>query len=377
MSHAITSKVKPLSELPRLLFLSKYARCGASSRYRTYQYLPYLEEAGFDCTVSPLFDEDYLAHKYCEGRARFRDMAAAFTRRLGALLRASRYDLVVIEKEVLPYFPAHPERWLNWLGIRYVVDYDDALFHQYDQHRNKWVRRLLGSKIARVMRGARLVTTGNGYLADYARRAGASRVVIIPTVIDLKRYPKPESRPVNELFTIGWIGSPSTAKYMAQIAPALTEVCARGQGYVRLIGSGEVDLPGVPHEIVHWSEADEVAQLQQLGVGVMPLLDSPWERGKCGFKLIQYMACGLPVVASPVGVNAEIVEEGRNGFLAADHEAWVWALTRLRDDARLRQRLGAAGREKVERQYNLQVTGPRLADLLAEAARPPRDVSVS
>lgn len=119
---------------PRLLFLTKYARNGASSRYRSFQYLPYLEQAGFDCTVSPLFDEGYLEHKYQTGRARRWDVLAAFTRRLGALLGARKYDLVVIEKEVLPYFPALPECWLNWRGIPYVVDYDDALFHQYDHH---------------------------------------------------------------------------------------------------------------------------------------------------------------------------------------------------------------------------------------------------
>lgn len=366
------SKSDPGMSAARLLFLTKYARNGASSRYRSYQYLPYLENTGCDCTVSPLFDEGYLEHKYRAGGWRIGHLLRAFFGRVATLLRARKFDLVVIEYEVLPYFPAFFERMLNMLGIPYVVDYDDALFHQYDNHKNILVRWILGGKITRVMHRASLVVAGNRYLAEYARRSGADQVAVVPTVVDLERY-QAGKEPVEQggIFTIGWIGSPSTARYLEMIAPALAAVCADGNARVRLIGSGPVDLPGVPVDLVPWSEATEVEEIRRFDVGMMPLPDSPWERGKCGFKLIQYMACGLPVVASPVGVNSEIVEEGGNGFLAADHDAWIRALTSLRDDALLRQCLGAAGRDKVERQYSLRVTGPRLAKLLAEAARSP------
>jgi len=165
-------------------------------------------------------------------------------------------------------------------------------------------------------------------------------------------------------YTIGWIGSPSTARYLRDIAPALAEVCRDGHARVRLVGSGAIDLPGVPVEVVAWREDSEVEEIRGFDVGVMPLPDEPWARGKCGFTLIQYMACWLPVVASPVGVNAEIVEEGGNGFLAADREAWVKALEALRVDAALGRRLGAAGRGKVEARYCQAVTGPRVAVLL-------------
>ena len=354
----------------RVLLLTKYARNGASSRYRTFQYLPWLEQAGIHCQVMPLFDEAYLAHRYQTGRGRMRDILRAFLRRLIALFTARRFDLVVVEYEVLPYLPALPERWLRWSGVPYVVDYDDALFHRYDQHKSWWVRKLLGNKIARVMRGAHLVTAGNAYLADYARRAGAPRVAIIPTVIDLERYPPPHVKlPSDTPFTIGWIGSPSTAKYLQAIAPALAEVCAGGKGLVRLIGTGPVDLPGVPVEVLPWDEASEVDELKRFDVGIMPLPDEPWERGKCGFKLIQYMACGLPVVASPVGVNREIVEQGVNGYLAETPAEWIQALNALLRDAGLRQRMGMAGRKRVEQKYSLQVTGPRLAALLKSVAR--------
>lgn len=353
--------------MPLLLF-PKYTRAGASSRYRNFQYLPALEAAGLRFTVSPLFDDAYLAHKYAHGRARIGDVLRAFVRRLWAVLTVPRASVLVIEYELLPWFPAVLERWLAWRGCRMVVDYDDALFHQYDAHPNPWVRRLLGRKIATVMRLAHTVVTGNAYLADYARRASAPRVVVIPTVIDLARYPVKDTASASGVFTIGWIGSPSTARYLRDLAPALAAVCRDGRARVRLIGSGPVDLPGIPVEVITWREETEVDEIRRCDVGIMPLPDEPWARGKCGFKLIQYMACGLPVVASPVGVNAEMVEAGSNGFLASTPEEWVTALRNLALDRDLRLAMGRAGRKKVEKQYCLSITGPRLVALLKTVA---------
>lgn len=351
----------------KVVFFTKYTRTGASSRYRSYQYLPALEAAGMRFTVSPLFDDAYLAHKYAHGRARPRDVLRAFARRLWATLSVPGGSVVVIEYELLPYFPALLERWLAWRGCRKVVDYDDALFHQYDEHSNKWVRRLFGRKIATVMRLAHTVVAGNTYLADYGLRAGASRVEVIPTVINLGRYPLREAIGETDVFTIGWIGSPSTARYLRDIAPALAEVCKDGRARVRLIGSGPVDLPGVPVAVLPWSEETEVDEIRRFDVGIMPLPDEPWARGKCGFKLIQYMVCALPVVASPVGVNSEIVDEGGNGFLACDIQGWVEALERLRANVALRRRMGAAGRRRVEERYCLAVTAPKLIGVLEAA----------
>lgn len=354
-----------------LFLFTKYTRAGASSRYRSYQYLPALEAAGIRCIVSPLFDDDYLAHKYAHGRAHPAAVLRAFIRRLRAVLAVPRCSVVFIEYELLPYFPALLERWLAWRGCRLVTDYDDALFHQYDEHRSTGVRHLLGNKIATVMRLSHTVIAGNAYLADYARRAGAPRVEIIPTVIDLDRYPVKPAADNSAEFIIGWIGSPSTAPYLHAIAPALAEICKDGRARVRLIGSGHIDLPGVPMEILPWHEETEVAEIRRFDVGIMPLPDEPWARGKCGFKLIQYMACGVPVVASPVGVNTEIVEHGVNGRLADIPAAWIAALREFQPDSEVRQRSGQAGRSKVERQYCLQVTAPGLIEILTAGSGNP------
>lgn len=352
---------------PRILFLTKYSRAGASSRYRTFQFLPFLREAGLDCEVAPLFDDRYLAGKYRSGRAHPVDVARALGRRLWDLLRVRRFDLVVIEYELLPYFPA----WLEWLlaqqGVRYAVDYDDALFHQYDLHRRALVRTVLGDKIARVMRGAHLVTAGNEYLAGYATRAGAKWVEQVPTVVDLRKYAPRVPGPVDGPVTIGWIGSPATAQYLDTVAGPLAQVCRDTGARIRLIGAGASALPGMSVEWLAWNEATETRDIASFDVGIMPLADGPWEQGKCGFKLVQYMACGLPVVASPVGANRRIVDHGVHGFLAGTGQQWVEALTELVRDPALRSRMGAAGRQRAEESYSTQMVAPRLAQLLLQA----------
>lgn len=352
----------------KLIFFTKYTRSGASSRYRSLQYLPSLGAAGFCYTVYPLFDDVYLSHKYRYGRARIGDVWRAYARRLWSVLTVPRFSVVVIEYELLPWCPAVLERWLARRGCRIVVDYDDALFHQYDAHPNRVVRCLLGRKIATVMRLVHTVVAGNAYLSDYARRAGAARIEVVPTVIDLGRYQVIGAACARRVFTIGWIGSPTTARYLRDIAPALAKLCQDGRARVRLVGSGPVDLPGVPLEVVAWREETEVDEICRFDVGIMPLPDEPWARGKCGFKLVQYMACGLPVVASPVGVNSELVDSGLNGFVATTVSDWVTALNMLAADPALRDRMGMAGRARVESKYCLQVTAPRLAKLLLETA---------
>ena len=192
-------------------------------------------------------------------------------------------------------------------------------------------------------------------------------------MIDLVRYPsQPQTLfepPVDGgLPRVVWIGSPSTVRYLQLIREQLQALSARQPCVLRVIGGGAVDLPGVQVEVVPWTEATEVENISACQVGVMPLLDSVWERGKCGYKLIQYMACGLPVVASGVGVNPEIVRHGENGFVANTADEWVASLGKLLQSASLRRQMGAAGRHRVENEYCIQKTGPRTAQLLRSAA---------
>lgn len=351
-----------------VLFLTKYSREGASSRYRFFQFFPYFESHGIHCDFSNLTDFKYLETLYSRKERKGMTFFSFLFRRLGALSRAGRYDLVVIEYESLPYLPALPEIIFKYLKIPFIVNYDDATFYRYSLSLNPIFRALLGKKIDTVMKNANVVIAGNEYLADYARKAGAGKIEIMPTVVDLDRYPVSEHRN-NDIFTIGWIGSPSTTKYLTAIGPALAKVCGDNGARVVLIGgSADFKLSGVPIEIKPWSEDSEIGDLQSCDVGIMPLEDGLWEKGKCGLKAIQYMACALPVIASPVGMNREIVEDGKTGYLANSNDEWINALESLKFDKGLRKRMGEAGRKKVERCYSLQIMAPRFYDLIVSVA---------
>lgn len=348
----------------KILMLTRYGRMGASSRVRAYQYLGALEEAGFEVTVAPLLDDGYLLHRYACDEIDAVSVGGAYARRIGTMLRARRFDLLYVEKELFQWIPGPIERLLL-SGARYVLDYDDAIFHTYDQHRTWLVRSVLGRKIAGLMRRAQLVIAGNEYLAGYAVQAGARRVEIVPTAVDLTRYAEREWRECAP-FTVGWIGSPSTTRYLNLVAPALADACGE-DGRVMLVGAREIELPGATVMRVPWSEETEVDHIRSFDLGIMPLPDEPWARGKCGYKIIQYMACGVPVIASPVGVNAQIVEPGVNGFLPASLDQWRDALLTLRARTDLRRSMGEAGRRTVEDAYSSAVVAPMLVRLLESA----------
>lgn len=352
----------------RLLMLPRYDALGASSRLRMLQYVPALESQGFEVDVKPLLDHDYVPDLYA-GRVSMLKVARAYARRARQMLSAKRYDVVWLEKEVWPWLPVYIEN--AWLprSTRLVADYDDAVFHRYDQHPSALVRGLLGQKIDRVMRRADLVTAGNGYLAERANAAGARRVEWLPTVVDLDRYPAPIRRSSTGPVTIGWIGSPATAGYLQLLTPALQALAARHSIRCIAIGARPDQLNGTPFQAWEWAEGKEVALLGLFDIGVMPLPDEPWEQGKCGYKLIQYMACGLPVVASPVGVNREIVIPRENGALATTTEEWIEALERLVGREGLRHSMGAAGRRKVEETYCLKAQAPNLARFLTQVGK--------
>lgn len=348
----------------RVLLLTRYGPLGASSRLRAYQYIPYLRSEGVTVTPRPLFGDYYQNDLFAGRSRRWERIAEAYLLRLWQLAHAPTFDLVWIEYELFPWLPALAERFLARLRIPYLVDYDDAIYHRYELHPSWIVRSILGKKIDIVMRRASVVVVANEYLAARAKSANARRVHCVPTVVDLSRYPAPSCRAVGGDFTIGWIGSPSTVKYLSLVRPVLAAFCRETKARVVVIGAREAPLEGVPAEVRPWSEDTEVADILRFDVGIMPLPDEPWERGKSGYKLIQYMACGRPVIASPVGVNRQIVEHGVNGFLAASDREWHSALSSLFADPELRMRLGSAGRHSVEANYCTSVTAPRLAAIL-------------
>ena len=351
----------------KVLVLSKYDRLAASARYRFLQYAPYLEAHGIELVLSPLFDDAYLTERFETGRASPWAVLRGYQRRLKAVLAADQYDVALMHYELFPYLPGVLERALSVRGVPYVYDFDDATFHMYDQHRLRVVRTVLGTKLAPALAGAGAVMAGSRYLADYAKRYSAN-VHLIPTVVDTDRYAvrPPRVRETGAPFVVGWIGSPSTSAHLEGIAPALTALGAEGPVKLIATGARKLDIPGIEVDIRPWAEDREVADLHEADIGIMPLPDEPWARGKCAFKLIQYMAVGLPTVASPVGANKDVVTP-ETGLFASTTDAWIDAMRTLRDAPARRHAMGTAGRARAVAAYSLQSQQHRVRHLLENA----------
>lgn len=348
----------------KVLFLTRYTRKGASSRLRTYQYLDFLESNGISCRVSPLFSDEYLEEVYRSRTHNKWQIIRSFVKRVFVLAGTYRYDKIVIEKELFPFFPSIFEWMLFLFKVEYIVDYDDAVFHNYDIHPNGIVRFILSKKIGRVMKYASLVIAGNEYIREYAIQSGAKACLIMPTVIDLNKY-NPRLASDSDTFVIGWIGSPVTFKYMAALKTTLEELSRQHDISVKLIGANQLlGLEKGNEILVPWSEANEVEEIQSLDVGIMPMEDNIWERGKCGYKLIQYMGCSVPVVGTPIGVNRSIIQDGKNGFSATTAEEWSTHLEYLIMHPSERQEMGRNGRKLIESSFSIQVVQQQWLSIL-------------
>lgn len=341
----------------RILFLPKHEYLGASSRYRTLQYLSYVQDVGITFDVKPLFSDEYLLYKYQYGKEnKIITLQRILKRIVLVLFHGAKYDVLVIEKELVPYFPPILEWYLKLRNISYIVDYDDAVWHNYDEHKVKIVQTMLKNKIRTVMKYSSVVLAGSEYILEYAKYASAKNIVKIPTVVDTTKYMGQSPQRENEQFIIGWIGSPSTSKYILHIDSMLTKFTSQYNAIVHLVGFDKkmTDKLTCNYCVIEWKESSEVDEICKFDVGIMPLIDSPFERGKCGFKLIQYMACKKPVIASPIGENKIIVEEGVNGYLASDEDDWFVILEKLYHSQNMRVEMGMVGYEKIQKYYSLQ-----------------------
>ena len=345
----------------RVLLLSRYSRLGASSRLRSFQYLPYLARSGFKITIASLFNDDYIRELNIGNTSRL-NILYAYIKRLYFILKASQYDLVWVEKEMLPWIPGWIELGLLSKKALLVVDYDDAIFHRYDQHEISIIRKTLGQKIDALMCRADLVIVGNDYLGERAKLAGARNIQLLPTVVDTNRYEVQSTKDDKQL-TIGWIGQASTAKYLKKIVPILHEIITLYHVRIVAVGANSLQFKNLPIEVRPWSEDTEIDEIMKFDIGIMPLSNHAWEKGKCGYKLIQYMACGKPVIASPIGVNNIIIQKGVNGLLAKSDEEWLKAFKMLCESSDIRKNYGKEGRKKVEQEYCLKITAPKLEKL--------------
>lgn len=363
----------------RVLAFPRHTRSAASSRVRQYQFAEFLGKNGFCVEWRPLFDDEYLRKLYarslfdahyiqriCRERGRLLTIGSAYFDRLKVLTKLPQHDVVWMQHELLPWLPSAFESVLSRKLGPYVVDYDDAIFFKYENFGFQPVRGLLSTKLDVVMRHAAAVVVGNDFLKERAIKAGAKRVEILPSVVDVGAYSRVGRRPSGQI-TIGWIGSPTTARYLKLLKRPLERIQKDFDVTITLIGSGPFALPPMKMNIVKWSEAQETEELARFDIGIMPLENTPWEWGKCGYKIIQYMAAGLPVVASAVGANRKIVRHGETGFLAQSEDDWFNYLAQLIQSSSMREKMGVNGRAVSVKDYSIESVAPRLAQILRSA----------
>jgi glycosyltransferase involved in cell wall biosynthesis len=328
-----------------------------SQRFRFEQYVGFLRDHGYETTFSPVLHPSEYDVVYESGHhARKAAIAGrGVARRLADLARASRYDAVIVQREATQLGTVLFERGFNRSGVRLLFDFDDAIWLRDYSEANAglaWLKR--PDKTRKIIAASDLVLAGNDYLADYARRFNP-RVEVVPTTIDTERYVR-LSRSRKPGVCIGWSGSMTTIRHFVPIVPVLRRVRARYGDSVRfkVIGDEGYRDEELGIEGRAWDPATEVVDLSDIDIGLMPLPDDDWARGKCGLKGLQYMALEAPAVMSPVGVNTKIVEDGRNGFLADSADEWFEKLSALVESADLRHKLGRAARETVVHQYSLE-----------------------
>lgn len=340
----------------RVLYISPVPYEGAGARFRIYQYLPYLYKRGVKCSVSPFLFSSFFKVVYKKGNviSKILFFALSFLRRIFDLLCALNYDIIVIYRESFPFGAPFFEYILHFFRKRIIFDFDDAIFLPNSSEVNKMIARLRCFDNARnIIKMSKLVIAGNSYLRNYALEFN-SNTRVIPSVIDTEKF-RPMLKSNNKKIVIGWTGTNSTQQYLISLKGVLNRLLGKYRDIeIRIIGA-QNDLLGLD-KIVYkrWSLAEEVADIQDFSIGIMPLNDTDWAKGKCGFKIIQYMACGVPTVASNIGVNKEIVRDGVNGFLASSPDEWVTKISSLIDSYELRGRIGSAGREFIEEKYSLK-----------------------
>ena len=351
-------------ERRRICAYPRYSRLGASSRVRMYQFEEVLNKSGWEVSFYPFSDDFFLRSRY-QGKKALLSVGASYWRRILSGREMRTADLVWVEKELIPWAPSWIEKALIPYRGKVVYDFDDAVHEQFRENPHVAVRLALRNKIPHTVAKPSQVVAGNRTLQEYFSTELDVNCILLPSTIDIERLSPAEETPIDETrrFVFGWIGTPVTyAAYVEPILPMFESIAEKLGAEFRVIGVPE---PSEHPQSVHylpWSPEMEARLLRGLDVGIMPLTDDPWSRGKCGYKLLQYMAVGKAVVASPVGVNKEIVSHGETGYLIRDESDWMRYLSLLAGDRKLSAAVGKKGSEKVTSSYSRENAGRQLVD---------------
>lgn len=333
-------------------------------RFRIEQWEPLLRERGVEIDYAPFENEELNSVLHQGGRMtrKLRLVAEAFAQRFTALNKVGEYEACYLFREAALLGPPLFERLLA-KRIPIVFDFDDAIFVSYRSPSNGYLSYLkFAGKAKTICRISAHVMVGNPYLADYAKQYN-DNVTVIPTTIDTEKYSARSRADSATVPVIGWTGSFSTVQHLDTLRGALQKLARTEQFRLRVIGTPRYQLDGVAVEALPWRSETEIEDLEPIDVGIMPLPDDMWSKGKCGLKALQFMALGIPVVCSPVGVNTVIIQDGQNGFVPATEEEWIERLRDLLRSVELRNRIGQAGRATVEQTYSAKAQAPRVFEI--------------
>jgi glycosyltransferase involved in cell wall biosynthesis len=329
-----------------------------SQRFRLEIYEPYLADAGITYKVEPFLDIATSQKLYKKGSALNKawGILKGFLRRIKLVFfDVPRYDYVFVLRQASPVGPPFFEWIIAKLWRKKMIyDFDDALWVPRTSEVNMAAGWLKCSwKLKYIIKWSYKISAGNENLAAYARRFN-SRVEIIPTCVDMERQHNDMKKHMPGKAVIGWTGSHSTIEFMKPVVPVIRKLQEDLDFTFLVICNKNPQLDLKDWSYIEWNEKTEVRDLLKMDIGLMPLADTPWTRGKCGFKIIQYLSLGIPAIASPVGVNGSILENGVNGFTCETDEDWIKAIKTLVADHELRQRMGEAGRKKIITGYSIQ-----------------------
>lgn len=338
-----------------------------SQRFRIEQWIPFLAEEGISVDLKPFVSSRMMEKLHQPGALAQKAlwMFEAFARRAVEVSRAGNYDVILIHRAACLAGPAALERLIRFFGRPVIFDFDDAIYLLDTSPANRYFGWLkFPGKTATLCRISSHVVAGGNYLAEYARKYN-SRVTVVPTSIDTDLYRPASGNGANKRIVVGWTGSATSQAHLEMFVDVLRKLCSRRDVEIRVQSNRRPELQGVPFVWRPWSPATEVEELSHFDIGIKPMPDDPWARGKCPMKEIQYMSMGIPTICSAVGASKEIIRHGENGFLAETSEEWLGSLEALIDNPALRRKLGAAGRSTVENQYSMR----RCASLFGSVVR--------
>ena len=341
----------------KILFLANH-RIGRSpgQRFRFEQYLFYLEQNNFEIHFSNIINEKEDSFLYKKGQYFKKALLVKrqWNKRKKDLRKTNDFEIVFIFREALLTASTYFEKQFAKTKAKVVFDFDDAIWLPNVSSGNKTLQVLKNpTKTDDIVACADMVFAGNSYLAQYASKF-CSKVKVIPTTIDTSYHIRKKSNDSNRI-CIGWTGTETTRKYLDGILPVFLQLAEKygDKIYFKVICDQPWKVNGIDLKNEKWRKENEIEQLEEIDIGIMPLTDDQWSRGKCGFKGLQYMAMESATVMSPVGVNTEIVKHGENGYLAESNADWIEHLSNLIENKELRLQIGKAGRETVEKRYSV------------------------